>query len=221
VHGAVLLVNGRSAVRIRSPARAEGARPHPRQAVRGAQALRRPVLHGQVVHRAPQRAGADGQPARLPSGLAAGCGEPDISYVRGGQRVRKDTKTHQDRWLAIDPDTCALIAAYLDEIRAAPAAVEVELRDDAYLFSNDPAHARPWNPDWVTHQIAAAADAAGVEFDIKGGRHYTASQLLAGGFDLRSTAARLGHSGGRATTLRHYADPVPEVDRRGFGSSRW
>jgi len=32
--------------------------------------------------------------------------------VRGGQRVRKDTKTHQDRWLAIDPDTCALIATY-------------------------------------------------------------------------------------------------------------
>ena len=34
--------------------------------------------------------------------------------VRGGQRVRKDTKTHQDRWLAIDPDTCALVATYLD-----------------------------------------------------------------------------------------------------------
>ena len=74
--------------------------------------------------------------------------------------------------------------------------------------------ARPWNPDWVTHQIAAAADAAGVDLDIKGGRHYTASQLLDGGFDLRNTAARLGHSGGGATTLRHYADPVPEVDRR-------
>jgi hypothetical protein len=25
--------------------------------------------------------------------------------ARGGQRVRKDTKTHQDRWLAIDPVT--------------------------------------------------------------------------------------------------------------------
>jgi integrase len=23
--------------------------------------------------------------------------------VRAGQRIRKDTKTHQDRWLAIDP----------------------------------------------------------------------------------------------------------------------
>jgi integrase len=42
--------------------------------------------------------------------------------VRAGQRVRKDTKTHQDRWLAIDPDTWALIASYLDEaaLRAVP-----------------------------------------------------------------------------------------------------
>ena len=31
--------------------------------------------------------------------------------VRGGQRIRKDTKTHQDRWLAIDPDSCSLIAS--------------------------------------------------------------------------------------------------------------
>ena len=104
--------------------------------------------------------------------------------------------------------------SYLDETRGALATVGVELRDDAYLFSNDPSHARPWNPDWVTHQIAAAAEAAGADLDIKGGRHYTASQLLAGGFDLRNTAARLGRSGGGATTLRHYADPVPEVDRR-------
>jgi integrase len=134
--------------------------------------------------------------------------------VRGGQGVRKDTKTHQDRWLAIDPDTCLLIATYLDEIRTDLAGVGVELLDDAYLFSNDPAHSWPWNPDWATHKVAEAAAGAEVKLAIKGGRHYTASQLLAGGFDLRNTAARLGHSGGGATTLRHYADPVPEVDRR-------
>ena len=63
--------------------------------------------------------------------------------VRGGHRVRKDTKTHQDRWLAIDPDTCALITSYLDVIRAELGAVGAGLGDDAYLFSNDPAHARP------------------------------------------------------------------------------
>jgi integrase len=134
--------------------------------------------------------------------------------VKGGKKVRKDTKTHQDRWIAIDPDTCALIASYLEEIRATLAAVGAELAATAYLFSNDPGHSQPWNPDWVTHKISDAADAAGVDLDIKGGRHYTASQLLAAGFDRRNTAARLGHSGGGATTLRHYADPVPEADRR-------
>ena len=52
--------------------------------------------------------------------------------VRGGQRVRKDTKTHQDRW-----------------------------RDDAYLSSNDPAHSRTIRK-WIRHRAEtriAAADA--------------------------------------------------------------
>lgn len=40
------------------------------------------------------------------------------------------------------------------------------------------------------------ARAAGVSLDIKSIRHYTASQMLADGFDLGNTAARLGHSGG-------------------------
>jgi hypothetical protein len=44
--------------------------------------------------------------------------------------------------------------------------------------------------------------------------HYTASQLLDAGLDRRNAAASPGHSGGGATTLRHYADPVPEADRR-------
>jgi len=113
-----------------------------------------------------------------------------------------DTKAHQDRWLAIDPDTCALVENYLGETRAVLCVVGVELTEDAYLFSNDPVRARPWNPDWATHRVADAAAAAGIKLDIKGLRHYTASQLLAGGFDLRNTAARLGHSGGGATTLR-------------------
>ena len=134
--------------------------------------------------------------------------------VRGGQRVRKDTKTHQDRWLAIDPDTCALIASYLDQIRADLAAVGSGLRDDAYLFSNDPAHARPRNPDWVTHQVAAAAAAAGVELDIKG--RPALHRQPAPGRRLRPAQHRRPPrpQRGGATTLRHYADPVPEVDRR-------
>ncbi len=134
--------------------------------------------------------------------------------VKAGQKLRKDTKTHQERYIAIDPVTCALIRETLDETTTALAAVGVSLVPSAFLFSNDPAHSRPWNPDWVTHRVCDLATAAEVDLDIKGIRHYTASQLLAAGFDLGNTAARLGHSGGGATTLKHYADPVSEVDRR-------
>jgi integrase len=134
--------------------------------------------------------------------------------VVGGRRVRKDTKTHQDRYLAIDPVTCAMIREHMDATRAELGGPGLELPEDAYVFSNDPMGASPWNPDWVTHKAGDLAAAVGVKLNIKGLRHYTASQLLAARFDLRNTAARLGHGSGGATTLRHYADPVSEVDRR-------
>ena len=134
--------------------------------------------------------------------------------VKGGQKVRKDTKTHQDRWVALDEASIAFIREHLDAAASALATVGLELALDAYLFSNDPMHAAPWNPDWASHKVSDLAAAAGVELNIKKLRHYTASQLLAARFDLQNTAARLGHGGGGATTLKHYADPVSEVDRR-------
>jgi integrase len=134
--------------------------------------------------------------------------------VVGGRRVRKDTKTHQDRYLAIDPVTCAMLREHLEAIRTELGGLGLELPEDAYVFSNDPMGASPWNPDWATHKASDLAAAAGVKLNIKGLRHYTASQLLAARFDLRNTAACLGHGSGGATTLRHYADPVSEVDRR-------
>ena len=154
----------------------------------------------------------------------AGCNGPDIdldaglvhiafSYlVRDGQKIRKDTKTHQDRYLAIDAVTAAVLAERMQHVRALLAGTGVKLAPTAYVFASDLLGLAPWNPDWVTHKVAEVAEGAGVSLNIKALRHYTASQLLAGGIDLRNTAARLGHGG--ATTLRHYADPVSEVDRR-------
>jgi integrase len=135
-------------------------------------------------------------------------------FVRGGQKIRKDTKTHQDRYLAIDAVTAAVLAERKQAVQALLATTDVKLAPTAYVFASDLLGLTPWNPDWVTHKVAEVAEGAGVSLNIKALRHYTASQLLAGGIDLRNTAARLGHGGGGATTLRHYADPVSEVDRR-------
>ena len=48
---------------------------------------------------------------------------------------------------------------------------------------------------------AKTEEQAEVKLDIKGGRHYTASQLLTGGFDLRNTAAHGAHSGKGGQTV--------------------
>jgi integrase len=147
--------------------------------------------------------------------LDAGLVHIAFSYlVRGGQKIRKDTKTHQDRYIAIDAVTAAVLAERKQQVQALLATTDVKLAPTAYVFAGDLLGLTPWNPDWVTHKVAEVAEGAGVSLNIKALRHYTASQLLAGGIDLRNTAARLGHGGGGATTLRHYADPVSEVDRR-------
>ena len=45
-------------------------------------------------------------------------------------------------------------------------------------------------------------------------RHYSATELIAAGVDIRTVAGRLGHSGGGSTTLRVYSAWVAEADQR-------
>ena len=51
--------------------------------------------------------------------------------VKNGQRVRKDTRTHPDRYLAIDPVTSAMLREHLDVIRAGLADFGLELPQEA------------------------------------------------------------------------------------------
>jgi len=134
--------------------------------------------------------------------------------VVGGRRVRKDTKIHQDRYLAIDPVTCAMLREHLDAIRRARRRRPRAAWGDAYVFSNDPMGVTPWNPDWATHKASDLAAAAGVKLNIRGCGAIRPVSCSRHGSTCATTAARLGHGSGGATTLRHYADPVSEVDRR-------
>src|SRR5689334_23479478 len=45
-------------------------------------------------------------------------------------------------------------------------------------------------------------------------RHYSATELISAGVDVRTVAGRLGHGGGGATTLRVYTAWVAEADQR-------
>lgn len=54
----------------------------------------------------------------------------------------------------------------------------------------------------------------GINTHIHALRHYSATELLSAGIDLRTVAGRLGHGGGGATTLRVYAAWVAASDRK-------
>ena len=45
-------------------------------------------------------------------------------------------------------------------------------------------------------------------------RHYAATQLIAGGEDLRTVSGRIGHAGGGATTLKVDTDFLAATDRQ-------
>ena len=54
----------------------------------------------------------------------------------------------------------------------------------------------------------------GLDTHIHELRHYSATELLAAGVDLRTVAGRLGHAGGGVTTLRVYAAWVRSADEQ-------
>jgi integrase len=132
--------------------------------------------------------------------------------VKQGQRIEKGTKTGEERRVSLDPLTCELFAEHRRRRRATLAAVGVTVPDDAFVFSPDPAGSRPWNPDTMTHRYERYAGRVGISSSLKELRHYSATQLLSNGVDLRTVAGRLGHAEG-STTLRFYAQFARPADQ--------
>jgi integrase len=137
------------------------------------------------------------------------------NYVRARrQGVEKDTKTHRMRRIALDSETIDVLRAHRDRYEAAARAVAIEPADDAFLFSYDALHTRPCSPHGVSHRYSLMCERLGIDSHLHALRHYSATELLAAGVDLRTVAGRLGHAGGGTTTLRVYAAWVTESDRR-------
>jgi integrase len=132
--------------------------------------------------------------------------------VKQGQRIEKDTKTGEGRRVSLDPLTCELFAQHFRSRRAALAAVGVIVPPNAFVFSPEPAGSRPWNPDTMTHRYERYAARVGISSSLKELRHYSATQLLSNGVDLRTVAGRLGHAEG-STTLRFYAQFARPADQ--------
>jgi integrase len=93
-------------------------------------------------------------------------------------------------------------------------AVEAVLPGDAFVSSRDPDASTHLLPDSVSQRYTKLATRLGIKTTIHKLRHYSATELISAGVDVRTVAGRLGHAGGGATTLRVYTAWVSESDQR-------
>ena len=136
----------------------------------------------------------------------------------GARTWEKDTKTHQQRRIALDTDSVALLKSYRQWCEEQAALIGTTLAPDSRVFSLDPDH-RTWlKPDSVTQRYRRMCAKLGWDMHIHQLRHYSATELIAAGVDVRTVAGRLGHGGGGATTLRVYSAWVSEADQRAAGN---
>jgi integrase len=129
--------------------------------------------------------------------------------------IEKYTKSGSQPRLALDPGTLALLAGHRERAATRCAALGCELADDSYVFSLSPDGSSPYKPRSISQRyrrLAKAQRLRSTRFHAL--RHYSATELVAAGVDVRTVAGRLGQSGGGTTTLRVYADWVVAADQR-------
>ncbi|MEJ3657167.1 tyrosine-type recombinase/integrase [Actinomycetes bacterium KLBMP 9759] len=136
----------------------------------------------------------------------------------GSQTWEKDTKTHQQRRIALDATTVDLLRAYRRQCDETAAALGVDISPSGRLFSALPDHSTWLVPSSVSQRFARMCARLGWDRNIHELRHYSATELISAGVDVRTVAGRLGHGGGGTTTLRTYAAWVAEADQRAAGT---
>jgi integrase len=135
-----------------------------------------------------------------------------VVVVPGGL-AEKSTKTDRARKLALDAVGIALLTEYRAEVDEWAKEAGAELAKDAFVFSPFVEATTPFRPDNVTSFFIRVRDAVGApSVRLHDLRHFTATQLIGAGVDIRTVAERLGHTD-PSLTLRVYAHVIEQRDR--------
>ena len=127
----------------------------------------------------------------------------------------KVTKTQQQRRIALDEATVALLAEHRQRWEQHCSDLGVAFRQDLFVFSPGPDASKPYQPHSLSQRYRLLAARLNLRSTrLHALRHYSATELIAAGVDVRTVAGRLGHGSGGVTTLKVYAAWVSEADRR-------
>lgn len=123
-------------------------------------------------------------------------------------------KGGKPRRVVLDPVTTMLMREHREWRRERATRKGMELAEDAYTFSTGTDGRRYRTPHSITQRFTRLAAKLGIKTTVHKLRHYSATELILAGVDIRTVAGRLGHGGGGATTLKVYAAFVEEADQR-------
>ena len=152
-----------------------------------------------------------------------------ITYTSETGLVEGPTKTRPTRRIALDEFGIAVIeaqVAYVDEMLATLVGTDVDdtergslMAEDPFVFVGRPEKdklfgATPIHPDSISMVFRRIADKHGWrDLHFHSLRHFTATQLIAAGVDVRTVSGRLGHST-PTLTLRTYSHVLEAQDRQ-------
>lgn len=136
-----------------------------------------------------------------------------VKYGFDRQPAAGSTKTHQERRVALDSATVAVLEAHRQHARRWAAEAMVEMDPAGYVFTLDPTATTPWPPDSYTHAFERAARKVGAKIRLHDLRHFAATHAIAAGVDVRTVAGRLGHAD-PAVTLKVYSSFLADRDRQ-------
>jgi len=128
------------------------------------------------------------------------------------QLVVGPTKAHAQRCLALDPLALAVLAKHRFEAEEIAHQVDVALSPDGYILSLGPAGDEPLKPDSLGQAFGRVAQRVGAKLRFHDLRHFSATELIGAGTDVRTVAFRLGHAD-PSTTLRVYPHALVAKDR--------
>ena len=127
--------------------------------------------------------------------------------------VVKATKSNRDRIVALDPVALALLEQHRLRALSWISQAGSELNANAFVFSPYVEATKPFRPDNVTSFFIRVRNEVGAPaVRLHDLRHFTATQLIGAGVDVRTVAGRLGHSD-PSVTLRVYSHALEERDR--------
>ena len=132
-----------------------------------------------------------------------------VYETAGGGWGEKPTKTHAGRRIALGDVGLVVLQRHRSKVDRLADELGLVVPDDAFIFSRSPQGLEPVRPDVVTKFVLRVSNG---RVHLHALRHYSATQLIAGGHDVRTVAGRLGHAD-VSVTLRVYCHVLPERDR--------